>query len=388
METNYIQRHFWQKEPIQFFKALDNPAASDIILISCFNTRLVNFKCLKEDKRWVYYSGERFLSEKNADVVISFIPNTDDIISLSSNAKYFNLCVAEVNLSSGKYTYNMSATSKTLQELVLDIRDRNKIFIQLRDQEREHIEYILQNKTGKLKTSFIYDVYKYCNLYSKLNEGWINTYNKLVNNEFKKDKFCCFIVSNPNCWERNKMFDFLRIICNNEVDSFGKWKKNVNVIIPERYNREEYLKLISQYRFMITFENHSMPWYNTEKIYNALSAGTIPIYWGDPLIDEIYNTECFIHVKTFSDKQKQINEFIKVCERIKEIEDDIINNGLTNSEKYLKFYKQSYLVNNVNTMDKKLQNNLLRIYDVFNPSNLSSTNVDENITYESSENNN
>jgi hypothetical protein len=359
MGTNYIQRHFWQKEPIPFFKSLDNPKSSNIMLISCFNTRLVNFKSLK-GKKWVYYSGERFLSEKNSDIIISFIPNSSELKILIDNEKYDNMIIKEVNMASTKYEYKMPGIDKKIKEL--DIQ--KKVFIQLRDQEREHIEYILNNTA----INDIYSFFKNIRLYTKLNEEWYNTYNKLVNNRVKKDKFCCFIVSNPQCWERNKMFDLLRIICGKKVDSLGKWKKNVDIIIPERSNREEYLKLISQYRFMITFENHSLPWYNTEKIYNAFSAGTIPIYWGDPLITDIYNPDCFIHVKTFNDKKKQIDELINTCNIIKEIEDDILLNGLTASTKYLSYYCNN-LINNVDNVDNKVKDNLIDIYNLFYDNN-------------------
>ena len=61
------------------------------MLISCFNyNKRVNFKMLK-NKRWVYYSGERFLSEKNADVIISFIPNSATLKKLATNDEIANL---------------------------------------------------------------------------------------------------------------------------------------------------------------------------------------------------------------------------------------------------------------------------------------------------------
>lgn len=35
-----------------------------------------------------------------------------------------------------------------------------------------------------------------------------------------------------------------------------------------------------RYKFTIAFENQSYPGYVTEKIADALMAGTVPIYWG------------------------------------------------------------------------------------------------------------
>jgi hypothetical protein len=378
MGTNYIQQHFWQKEPLIFFKALDNPTASNIILISCFNyKKIVNFNCLS-GKKWIYYSGERFLTEKNSDIIISFIPNSQQLIEYSQDNKYCDLTIKEVNLTNSKYTYNMINKDISIKDLVCkyitnsentnndkNINNKMKRFIQLRDHEREHIEYIILKKNICKITTDLID--NYMSLYTTLNKDWNYTY-KLLSKIDSNDKllqfkprFCCFIVSNPQCWERNKMFDLLRLICCKKVDSLGKWKKNVDIIIPERSNREEYLKLISQYRFMITFENHSLPWYHTEKIYNAVSAGTIPIYWGDPLITEIYNQDCFIHVKTFTDKKKQLSEIIACCERIKELEDEF-NNG--KCEKYIELFKHN-IIKNAELQDKLLRENITTIHNIF-----------------------
>jgi hypothetical protein len=363
MGTNYIQQHFWQYEPISFFKALDNSKASNIMLISCFNKKVVNFKCLL-GKKWIYYSGERFFTEANSDVIISFIPNSQKIIEYSQNAKYSELKIKEVNLSNTKYTYNMPNNDITINEVKRIINSKNRKFIQLRDQEREHIEYILLKKKTNITMDFISEL----DLYTTINKDWKYTHKLLSKIDTKekllqfKPKFCCFIVSNPQCWERNKMFDLLRLITGQKIDSLGKWKRNVDIIIPERHSRTEYLALISQYRFMITFENSSLPWYHTEKIYNAVSAGTIPIYWGDTLINDIYNTNCFIHIKTFSDSKKQISEIIAGCERVKDVEDDL-NNG--SGEKYINFFKDDIIINS-NLQDILLKDNITEIYNIFN----------------------
>lgn len=377
--TYYIQQHFWTKEPITIFKSLNNENAKDIMLISCFNyTKVVNFKVLN-NKKWVYYSGERFFSEKNADVIISFIPDSNQITEIvESNNEYQNnqknMCINEVNLTNTKYTYYMPSKQISIKDLYNErIKSGKQLFIQLRDQEREHIEYILQHKKITVLTkSLINELNLYTQLQSKWNE-YYNYYNTGVNdisnssdNSIKnnilknKPKFCCFIVSNGRCWERNKMFDLLRIICGKKVESLGRWKRNVDIIIPERNNREEYLKLISQYRYMITFENHSLPWYNTEKIYNAFSAGTIPIYWGDPLIEDLYNPKCFINIPKMANERQQINELIAGCERINALEEDLIAGG----NKYFNMFNEKLMVDCVK-IDEQLQNNLNTIYDIF-----------------------
>lgn len=81
---------------------------------------------------------------------------------------------------------------------------------------------------------------------------------------------------------------------------------------------------------MITFENNSLAWYNTEKIFNAFQAGVVPIYWGDPLIDHVYNPECFVWVKTECTLLNQYAEFKKAIDKIKILD--------TNDELYITMF--------------------------------------------------
>ena len=49
------------------------------------------------------------------------------------------------------------------------------------------------------------------------------------------------------------------------------------------------------YKFVVAFENVRKPGYVTEKIANAMLAGAIPIYLGDPDIASIFNERSFIN---------------------------------------------------------------------------------------------
>lgn len=147
----------------------------------------------------------------------------------------------------------------------------------------------------------------------------------------KKKKFCCFLVSNGFCQERNYFFNELSKY--KKVDSGGKLYNNIGMIV----DREKTKEWISQYKFTITFENSSVPNYLTEKMIQSYSYNTIPIYWGDPNVENLVNSNCFINCHNF-------NNFSEVIEQIK-----IIDN---NDELYLKIYNQpffkdsNYLKNN------------------------------------------
>jgi len=59
------------------------------------------------------------------------------------------------------------------------------------------------------------------------------------------------------------------------------------------------LALQSRYRFTIAFENASSPGYTTEKIVESFCAGSLPIYWGDPLVHRDFNRDAFLNLADF-----------------------------------------------------------------------------------------
>lgn len=351
----YLQVNFWTRNPIPLFRLLDNPNANKLLITSCFNRTKLNFRMFK-NKKYIFYSGEKFLYEPNCSVIISFLPNNEDYNNLSTEDK--NLTVYSINLNKSIYKYFMNHQKIKLK----DIDYNNKQIIQLRNQELSYIEkFFMKNKINKLSLSDIEKI----NMYQNLEHVRLQTYNNLVNKsseEIKKikPKFCCFIVSNPHCKVRNKIFELMKIINKpNKIDSMGKYLKNVDFIIPDREtNYVEYIKLISQYRFIITGENISLPWYNTEKIFNAFLAGTIPIYWGDPLIHQLYNTNNFIHILPLEDQNQQINNIIEACNIVKHIESNL-------ETEYIKYFQNPLMINGAEYQDNKLIENVKQIYDLF-----------------------
>jgi hypothetical protein len=57
---------------------------------------------------------------------------------------------------------------------------------------------------------------------------------------------------------------------------------------------------LGRYNFAICFENSILPGWITEKIFDCLHAGTIPIYWGAPDIQEFVPSNCFIDMRQFA----------------------------------------------------------------------------------------
>ena len=57
--------------------------------------------------------------------------------------------------------------------------------------------------------------------------------------------------------------------------------------------------LLSSYRYTLTLENFQYPGYVTEKIFDALAAGSIPVYLGAPDIESFVPKETFIDMRDF-----------------------------------------------------------------------------------------
>jgi hypothetical protein len=110
-----------------------------------------------------------------------------------------------------------------------------------------------------------------------------------------RSKFCLFSVTNGAAQDRVKFFTELTNY--KKVDSCGKFMNNLGYNCPGTYESKEYHDFISQYKFMICFENSSVKNYLTEKLINAYKCGTIPIYWGCTNLEEYVNMDAILYLK-------------------------------------------------------------------------------------------
>lgn len=73
------------------------------------------------------------------------------------------------------------------------------------------------------------------------------------------------------------------------------------------------IQTIASSKFTIAFENYRFDDYVTEKIYDAMAAGSVPIYSGAPNIETYVPTACFIDYHQFNDMEK-LYHFIKTMD--------------------------------------------------------------------------
>lgn len=131
-----------------------------------------------------------------------------------------------------------------------------------------------------------------------------------------RTRFCSFVYSNGNA---NPFREQLYQIINGyrPVDGGGKLHHTVDIPAIQGANRfQERIAFEKNYKFSIACENDSHPGYCTEKILISFIAGTIPIYWGDPLVKTLYNEKAFLYVSDY----KTPEELIAAIRRIDEDE--------------------------------------------------------------------
>eukprot|EP00929_Paragymnodinium_shiwhaense_P120979 TRINITY_DN93071_c0_g1_i1.p1 TRINITY_DN93071_c0_g1~~TRINITY_DN93071_c0_g1_i1.p1 ORF type:complete len:724 (-),score=125.32 TRINITY_DN93071_c0_g1_i1:45-2216(-) len=102
---------------------------------------------------------------------------------------------------------------------------------------------------------------------------------------------------------------------------------------PKRYGMtymDDAADLFSGYRFALVFENRITRHYVTEKIVNAFLGGTVPIYWGSPFVNRIFNPRAFINVNNFPSFEAAVEYILEVAtnEQLYEqyLSADILNN--------------------------------------------------------------
>lgn len=126
---------------------------------------------------------------------------------------------------------------------------------------------------------------------------------------FHERKFACIMCCNRYSHDSNELYSTRRAIINffNEnypslLDLYGPLWYNISI---HRGYASDKLTCLQQYKFNFCLENtRNVSGYVTEKIFDAMQAGTVPIYEGASNIDDYIPSSCYIHYNTFSSLQE------------------------------------------------------------------------------------
>lgn len=126
-----------------------------------------------------------------------------------------------------------------------------------------------------------------------------------------KTRFCGFVVSNAGNKSVQKRIQFFhRLSRYRRVDSGGRTLNNMGGPIPGGPAGK--LDFLRSCKFNIAFENASIPGYTTEKLYEAMQARALPIYWGNPRVGEEFNATSFLNYPDFPSEEALIERIIEL----------------------------------------------------------------------------
>lgn len=73
------------------------------------------------------------------------------------------------------------------------------------------------------------------------------------------------------------------------------------------------VKAIAQHLFHFAFENSDCPWYHTEKAFQPLAAGTIPVYLGAHTIRDVMPNNSFLYVKDYATPRDLVDHMFLIA---------------------------------------------------------------------------
>lgn len=120
-----------------------------------------------------------------------------------------------------------------------------------------------------------------------------------------KTRFCSFINNNP-VKDRIELYRKLDEI--EMVDCYGRLFNNQGFLL--QGSEESKLNVLEYTKFSIEYENSCAPGYNTEKLIQAYSRGSIPIYSGG--LDRVtFNSRALFYLDDYEDINAMINDIQK-----------------------------------------------------------------------------
>ena len=169
---------------------------------------------------------------------------------------------------------------------------------------------------GRFDWSISFDESSARNLYLP---GWVRALNRLglspwslirrsaqLPDPVDERRPCAYLFRHPTP-QRETFFD--RLARRMEIVSPSVSRNNHPSIGSSHPDKLAFLR---HFRFNIAFENEAFPRYLTEKIADAFTAGCIPIYHGDPLVEGTFSPAAFVHVRDESDFGESVERIVEI----------------------------------------------------------------------------
>ena len=137
---------------------------------------------------------------------------------------------------------------------------------------------------------------------------------KLFTPPCEKTKDVCMFISSPV--NKSHRLEYLSELMEYlPIDSYGSWRRNC--VLDEDKGYLTKLDIIKQYKFTIAFENAVSQDYVTEKFFEPLTVGSVPIYLGAPNIETFSPGEhAFIDVRDYASPKDLADDIMRYCRDI------------------------------------------------------------------------
>ena len=158
-----------------------------------------------------------------------------------------------------------------------------------------------------------------------------------------KDRFCSFIVKNPNSQLR---IEFCKIMQTRvSVDCPGDVLNNCPPI-GGRGDQKNKIEFLKRYKFNIAFENSFSPGYVTEKIIQPMFVRCIPIYWGGTECFKYFNRDSFIWCGDCETADEAIDRVMSV-ENNRDLYVNMIRNPVMNRDSVMSEFSPSNMISHM-----------------------------------------
>lgn len=190
----------------------------------------------------------------------------------------------------------------------------------------------------------LYVLYDYDNHHRTTATPNTSTINRQPSDLNVKKDFCSFVVKNGACEMRNKWFHKLNEY--KPVAAGGPLFNNIGYVLPRGDDSVlKKIEFLDKYKFNLCFENSSYPGYATEKLYEALCAKTVPIYWGSPTIEVDFNPRAFLNWHNYKNDEDFFDAIKEIDENPDLYEEMYMEPMFSDYQKVNKFFDETLFLN-------------------------------------------
>ena len=167
---------------------------------------------------------------------------------------------------------------------------------------------------------------------------------KEILNKPVRKKFCASVISNIIDSDKFRLKFIKELNQYKSIDMGGLYLNNIGSRVKDK------IAFLNSYKFSIAMENSDGDGYSTEKLIDSFKSGTIPIYYGDYMVDEYINPKSLILIKGEKDLSKKLHY-------IKSLDNDI--------EKYKSVLKENVIIDKYlwNKIDKEIKQFFSHIFN-------------------------